>query len=147
MNTTTARCGHAVPAEGSPNSGARRACEQRTCGKPRCESRLPAPKFTDAECEAYCQLHAMGIRGWLVDLATKMVHDDEEHEFPSLLSFLDFHVNAGKSEFGYIMARGHEWRKASPLPGDVHFNEPCIHCGRAHADWNLGAKLDCKGKP
>lgn len=93
MNTTTARCGHSVPAEGAPNSGARRACEKRTCGNPRCESGLPA-KFTDAECEAYCHLHDMGVRGWMVDLLNKKVHDDTDAEFPSLVAFLTFHENA-----------------------------------------------------
>lgn len=52
MNYTTARCGHQIIAEGAPGSSARKACERRTCGKPRCVSGLPA-KFTDRECEAY----------------------------------------------------------------------------------------------
>jgi hypothetical protein len=52
MNTVKASCGHYVIAEGAPGSSARKAQEKRTCGKARCESRLP-DKFTDRECEAY----------------------------------------------------------------------------------------------
>ena len=90
MNTITARCGHSVPAVGTPGSMARRAAESRTCDAPRCRSRLPA-KFTDAECEAYCRLQDRQIRGWLVDMLTKRVtcfpEGNPPVEFSSLVTF------------------------------------------------------------
>ncbi len=90
MNTTIAKCGCSVTAEGAPGSGARRACEARTCNKPRCRSRLPE-KFTDTECEIYCHLHDTGCRGWLIDLLNKSVvyvdSQDIMHNFPSLRTF------------------------------------------------------------
>jgi hypothetical protein len=90
MNMTLAKCGHQVPAEGAPNSMARRACESRPCSLPRCCSGLSA-KFTDEECEIYCYLHDTGCRGWLVDMVNKSVvyidANDVQHTFRSLKQF------------------------------------------------------------
>lgn len=68
MNTVVAKCGCSVPAVGAPGSSARRACESRTCDKPRCRSGL-SRAFTDAECEAYVRLETMGF-AFTVDLVT-----------------------------------------------------------------------------
>ena len=68
MNTVIAKCGCSVPAVGAPGSTARLACERRTCDKPRCRSGL-SQGFTDAECEAYVRLEAMGL-AFTVDLVT-----------------------------------------------------------------------------
>lgn len=88
MNSIQARCGHSIPAIGSPGSLARRAAESRTCGRFRCESGLAA-KFTEDECEAYCWLRRMGVRGWSVDMVTKDVvleRDGKSERFASLVS-------------------------------------------------------------
>lgn len=86
MNTTKASCGCTITAVGDPGSMAREAQEKWwNCGKPRCESRLPA-KFTDRECAAYVWLHQRCIRGWVVDMITKKVTCYVQAEdFPSLI--------------------------------------------------------------
>ena len=93
MNHTRASCGHSVIAEGAPGSSARKACERRTCGLPRCRSGLPA-KFTQAECEAYCTLLDMGVRGWTVDRLTKDVLTAEGEKWVGLVEFLN-HTKVG----------------------------------------------------
>lgn len=91
METINARCGHPVPAVGTPGSMARRAAMARTCEHPRCQSGLPA-KFTDAECAAYVRLSRSRFRGWTVDYVDKSVawggtksHPQTEHT--SLVTF------------------------------------------------------------
>lgn len=88
MNYTTAKCGHSVPAEGAPGSMARRACESRHCGLPRCESRLPA-KFSDRECAAYVWMWAR-LNTWLVDLLDKTVNTSKK-KYANLIEFAHEH--------------------------------------------------------
>jgi hypothetical protein len=87
MNTTTARCGHPVPAVGDPGSRARRAAERRTCDSPRCRSGLP-PKFTDEECKQYLHLVDLGV-GFLVDNVDKSVLLADGRKFASLRPALE----------------------------------------------------------
>lgn len=86
MNHIQASCGHMVPAEGSPGSFARLAAERRHCGKPRCESGLPA-KFSDRECTAWAWLKHCYFRGWSVDLKTREVHTAGGRSYIGLIEY------------------------------------------------------------
>jgi len=87
VNHTTASCGCSVVAVGAPNSLARRAQEQRTCGKPRCRSGLPK-KFTDEECEAWCWIVDHGIP-WSINMINKRAMDPtgDPVEYKNLVEF------------------------------------------------------------
>jgi hypothetical protein len=93
MTYTRARCGHQVCADGSPGSAARRACESRACGAPRCESGLPT-KFTDRECAAYVWLWKLKVGPWTVDLLTKNVKTPETG-YANLIEFAQYHGREG----------------------------------------------------
>jgi hypothetical protein len=88
MNYTTARCGHQVVAEGAPGSSARKACENRTCDSPRCESMLPA-WFTDRECAAYVWMYAK--TPWTVNLLDKTVKTGSGKRYANLIEFAKHH--------------------------------------------------------
>lgn len=88
MNHVKARCGHLVPAVGAPGSAARKDCERRTCGSPRCESGLPA-KFTDRECAAYVWM--WDTPPWVVDLIDKTVRTGSGTKYANLVEFATHH--------------------------------------------------------
>lgn len=97
MNFTIARCGHTVAAEGAPGSMARKACEDRTCGRARCRSGLPK-KFTDAECDAYVFLADIQYEiGFVVSLINKSVLDGDGVRHASIID----------------LAKQHGWREAT----------------------------------
>lgn len=87
-NYTTARCGHQVIAEGAPGSSALKACEKRTCDRPRCKSGLP-DHFTDRECAA--EIWMWDKPKWMVDLDDKTVVTASGKRYANLVEFAKHH--------------------------------------------------------